>query len=62
MEIGIGLPTAIPGTTAKQVLDWAKRSEELGFASLGTLDRIVYDNYEPLVALERSRPSWTGSG
>jgi alkanesulfonate monooxygenase SsuD/methylene tetrahydromethanopterin reductase-like flavin-dependent oxidoreductase (luciferase family) len=51
MEIGVGMPTAVPGTTAKQLLDWAKRAEELGFSSLGTLDRIVYDNYEPMVAL-----------
>jgi alkanesulfonate monooxygenase SsuD/methylene tetrahydromethanopterin reductase-like flavin-dependent oxidoreductase (luciferase family) len=50
MEIGICLPGAIPGTTGKQLLDWASRAEELGFASLGSLDRIVYDNYEPLVA------------
>lgn len=51
MEIGIALPTTIPGTTREQVLEWARRADDAGFASLGTIDRIVYPNYEPLVAL-----------
>jgi alkanesulfonate monooxygenase SsuD/methylene tetrahydromethanopterin reductase-like flavin-dependent oxidoreductase (luciferase family) len=33
------------------VLDWARRAEDAGFSTLGTLDRLVYPNYEPLVAL-----------
>ncbi len=51
MKVGIGLPTTIPGTPPEQILEWARRSEEAGFSSLGTLDRLVYPNYEPLVAL-----------
>ena len=51
MDVGIGLPNAVRGTTREQLLDWARASEEAGFSCLGTLDRIVYDNYEPLVAL-----------
>jgi alkanesulfonate monooxygenase SsuD/methylene tetrahydromethanopterin reductase-like flavin-dependent oxidoreductase (luciferase family) len=51
MEIGIGLPTTIPGVEARQVLDWARRADRAGFSSLGVLDRIVYPNLEPLVAL-----------
>lgn len=51
MKIGIGLPTTIPGVTGQQVTEWAKRSEAAGFSSLGTIDRIVYPNYEPLVSL-----------
>ena len=51
MDIGIGLPTTIPGVKAKQVLDWSREADEAGFSSLATLDRIVYPNYEPLVAL-----------
>jgi alkanesulfonate monooxygenase SsuD/methylene tetrahydromethanopterin reductase-like flavin-dependent oxidoreductase (luciferase family) len=31
--------------------DWARRAEARGFSTLGTIDRIVYGNYEPLVAL-----------
>src|SRR5215213_1919410 len=51
MEVGIGLPTTIPGVTGEQVLEWARRAEARGFSSLGTIDRIVYPNYEPLIAL-----------
>jgi alkanesulfonate monooxygenase SsuD/methylene tetrahydromethanopterin reductase-like flavin-dependent oxidoreductase (luciferase family) len=51
MEVGIGLPTTIPGVTGEQVLEWARRAEARGFSSLGTIDRVVYPNYEPLIAL-----------
>src|SRR5215203_587292 len=51
MEVGIGLPATIPGTERDQVLEWARRAEARGFSSLGTIDRIVYGNYEPLIAL-----------
>src|SRR5688500_4772790 len=51
MEVAIGLPTTIRGVERDQVLEWARRAEARGFSSLGTIDRIVYDNYEPLIAL-----------
>ena len=51
MEVAIGLPTTIRGVERDQVLEWARRAEARGFSSLGTIDRLVYDNYEPLVAL-----------
>src|SRR4051794_41899580 len=51
MDVGIGLPSTIEGTTREQLLEWARRAEARGFSSLGTIDRIVYGNYEPLIAL-----------
>src|SRR3954471_19624764 len=51
MEVGIGLPTTIPGVERDQVLEWARRAEARDFSSLGTIDRVVYRNYEPLLAL-----------
>src|SRR3954454_13255141 len=51
MDVGIGLPATIPGVQRDQLLEWARRAEARGFSSLGTLDRIVYGNYEPLIAL-----------
>jgi alkanesulfonate monooxygenase SsuD/methylene tetrahydromethanopterin reductase-like flavin-dependent oxidoreductase (luciferase family) len=51
MDIGIGLPTAVPGVDRAGVVEWARRAEAAGFASLGTLDLIVYGNYESLIAL-----------
>lgn len=51
MRIGIGLPAAVPGAPATTVGEWAEAGEARGFASLGALDRLVYDNLDPVVAL-----------
>jgi alkanesulfonate monooxygenase SsuD/methylene tetrahydromethanopterin reductase-like flavin-dependent oxidoreductase (luciferase family) len=51
MELGIGLPNSVAGTTGKQLVDWARAAEEAGFSALGTIDRLVYDSYESIVAL-----------
>lgn len=51
MDIGIGLPNAVPGLQRAGIVDWARRAEAAGFTSLGTLDRIVYRNYESLITL-----------
>ena len=51
MDLGIGLPNAITGTTGNQLTDWARAAEDAGFSTLGTIDRIVYPSYEPIVAL-----------
>ena len=51
MKIGIGLPNTVPGTEGGQMRDWAIRAEAAGFSTLGTIDRIVYGNHEPLTAL-----------
>ncbi len=51
IEIGVALPTTVPDKDAPALPQWARRAEELGFASLGVLDRLVYDNFEPLTAL-----------
>jgi alkanesulfonate monooxygenase SsuD/methylene tetrahydromethanopterin reductase-like flavin-dependent oxidoreductase (luciferase family) len=51
MDVGIGLPATIPGVDRRTLLGWARRAEERGFSSLGTIDRLVYPNLEPLLAL-----------
>lgn len=51
MDVAIGLPNAVPGTTGAQLVEWARRAEARGFSSLGTIDRIAYPNLEPLVSL-----------
>ncbi len=51
MKIGIGLPTTIPGVKGSEVTEWARRAEASGFSTLGTIDRLVYPNYESFVAL-----------
>src|SRR3954464_2568286 len=51
MDIGIGLPNTVLGVDRRGIVDWAREAEDAGFASLGTIDRIAYDNYESLIAL-----------
>jgi alkanesulfonate monooxygenase SsuD/methylene tetrahydromethanopterin reductase-like flavin-dependent oxidoreductase (luciferase family) len=51
MEVGIGLPSTIPGTGRDQLLEWARRADARGFSTLGTIDRIVYPSHDPLIAL-----------
>ncbi len=51
MDVAIALPNAVPGATGPELVEWARRAEARGFSSLGTIDRVAYDNYEPLVAL-----------
>ncbi|SCL30230.1 LLM class flavin-dependent oxidoreductase [Micromonospora inyonensis] len=41
----------VPEATGDQLVEWARRADELGFSTLGALDRLVYGNYDPLVAL-----------
>ncbi|MEV5754326.1 LLM class flavin-dependent oxidoreductase [Actinoallomurus sp. NPDC052308] len=47
MNVGIGLPIGDPAT----LLDWARRADAGPFSTLGLLDRLVFDNPEPLIAL-----------
>lgn len=51
MEIGIGLPATIRDVEGPTVVSWARHAEERGFSSLGVIDRVAYDNYEPFVSL-----------
>jgi alkanesulfonate monooxygenase SsuD/methylene tetrahydromethanopterin reductase-like flavin-dependent oxidoreductase (luciferase family) len=47
----MGLPAAVPEADVTALGEWAARAERLGFCSLGVIDRLVYDNLDPLVAL-----------
>ena len=51
MDVGIVLPNAVRGVDRRGIVEWARRAEAAGFSSLGTIDRIIYPNYEPLIAL-----------
>jgi len=51
MDVGIGLPNAVTGTSGAELVEWARRAEARGFSTLGTIDRLVFSNYEPLTAL-----------
>jgi alkanesulfonate monooxygenase SsuD/methylene tetrahydromethanopterin reductase-like flavin-dependent oxidoreductase (luciferase family) len=51
MDVGIGLPNAVRGVDRRGTVEWARRAEEAGFSSLGTIDRIVFPSYESLISL-----------
>ena len=51
MQVGVGLPNGVPGTRGRLVIEWAQKADEGPFASLGVIDRLVYDSYEPLTTL-----------
>jgi alkanesulfonate monooxygenase SsuD/methylene tetrahydromethanopterin reductase-like flavin-dependent oxidoreductase (luciferase family) len=51
MDIGVCLPTTVPGATGGQLVEFARRADRLGFHSLTVLDRVVCDNYDGIVAL-----------
>ncbi|TCO44259.1 LLM class flavin-dependent oxidoreductase [Actinocrispum wychmicini] len=51
MKIGIGLPNQVRDVRADVIPAWAKKAEEAGFASLGTIGRIAYPGVMDTVAL-----------
>ena len=51
MRLGVGLPATIPGARPEEILGWALNAERYGFSTLGTLDRVVFDNYDPIPVL-----------
>ncbi len=51
MRVGVGLPNVVPGTEGPCLIEWARRAEAGPFSSLGVLDRLAYDSFDPLTAL-----------
>jgi len=51
MRVGMGLPNTISGLDGRSMLEWARRAEAGPFSSLGVLDRIAYESFEPFITL-----------
>ncbi|MGH2701316.1 MAG: LLM class flavin-dependent oxidoreductase [Actinomycetota bacterium] len=51
MRVGIGLPNTVPGTRPDLLLRWAQRADAGPWSSLGVLDRVPYDSYDPMTLL-----------
>ena len=51
MDIAVGLPSHVPGAGRADIVAWAQRAEQLGFASLVATDRFAWDQLEPLTVL-----------
>jgi len=48
VDIGIGIPNSVRGTTGAQLLEWARRADAAGFSTLATIGRVAYPCYEEL--------------
>jgi alkanesulfonate monooxygenase SsuD/methylene tetrahydromethanopterin reductase-like flavin-dependent oxidoreductase (luciferase family) len=59
MRVGVGLPNTISGVKGPFMLEWARRAEAGPFTSLGILDRVPYDSFEPLTTLAAVAPATT---
>lgn len=59
MRIGIGLPAAVPETNMTLIGSWAAEAERAGFESVGAIDRLIYENLDPLTALAAAAASTT---
>lgn len=51
MKVGIGLPNAVPDVNGFRLVEWAAKADSDPFSCLGTLDRLVYPNFDSLVVL-----------
>ena len=51
MRIGVALPGGIPAAEPEVVLNWASAADQGPFSHLAIIDRIKYDNYDPLTVL-----------
>ncbi|OCB30523.1 oxidoreductase [Mycobacterium malmoense] len=51
MQLVIGLPSHISHAPAPSTVQWARRAEQRGFGGLATIDRLVYESLDSVVAL-----------
>ncbi|OBH34478.1 oxidoreductase [Mycobacterium sp. E342] len=51
MQLGIGLPSHIAHVPGSLTVPWARRAEQRGFANLASIDRLVYESLDSIVAL-----------
>lgn len=51
MEIGVGLPTNLRGTSKDLVLEWAALAESAGFSSVCMGERLTYSGYDWVLSL-----------
>ncbi|HEX2296199.1 MAG TPA: LLM class flavin-dependent oxidoreductase [Actinomycetota bacterium] len=51
MQVGVGLPNAVPGTAPGALVEWARRADDGPFSSVGVVDRVRYPAFDPLTSL-----------
>src|SRR3954453_339673 len=51
MQVGVGLPSTVPGATGRLITEWARMADAVPFSCLGVLDRLAYSSHDPLITL-----------
>ena len=51
MKVALALPAGLPGVSGPLLIEWARKTDAGPFSSIAAIDRLVYPNWEPLVAL-----------
>lgn len=51
MDIGIGMPNSVGGSTGAGLLEWARRADAAGFSTLATIGAVSYPTHEELTVL-----------
>lgn len=51
MKIGIGLPNTVQGIEGDLIVRWARRAEDRGFSSVGTIGRVAFPSFDSLISL-----------
>jgi alkanesulfonate monooxygenase SsuD/methylene tetrahydromethanopterin reductase-like flavin-dependent oxidoreductase (luciferase family) len=51
LQVGVGLPNAVPGTAAETLVEWARRADAGPFSSVGVVDRVRYEGFDALTTL-----------
>ena len=51
MQVGVGLPNAVPGTAPGTLVEWARRADEGPFSTVGVVDRVRYEGFDAMTAL-----------
>jgi alkanesulfonate monooxygenase SsuD/methylene tetrahydromethanopterin reductase-like flavin-dependent oxidoreductase (luciferase family) len=62
VEVGIGLPGHAPWNDGRDLLEWARRADVLGFSTLAVSDRLLWPTPEPIVALAAAAGATTRIG
>jgi alkanesulfonate monooxygenase SsuD/methylene tetrahydromethanopterin reductase-like flavin-dependent oxidoreductase (luciferase family) len=51
MDVGVNLPSDVPGTPPELLLEWARRADAGPFSTIGVTDRIAWATFEPFATL-----------
>ncbi len=51
VQVGLAIPTAAPDAQPNTAVEFARRAEASGAHSVWAMDRLVFDNFEPLMTL-----------